>query len=206
MELLLIRHALPVRLAVGRPVPGGADPGLAARGFEQAERMAAFLAPEPINAVYVSPARRARQTAAPVAATVGCEPTLVEDLAEWDYGSEVYVPVEELRAAGDPRWLALERGEFYDRSVDQGTFRRRVLDAIDAIVADHPDGRVAIVTHSGVINAYAGHVLGQDKAFWLPLPRSPGYCSVSRIIVNGTAQRQIVSLNETGHVRDLLVP
>ena len=204
MQLILIRHALPVPVAAGRLASGPADPGLAARGIEQAERTAAFLSLEPIDAVYVSPARRARETGAPLEAAVGCAATVVAGLAEWDSGSDSYVPVEELRASGDPRWLALERGDFYDDRVDQGAFRRRVLEAIDGIAANHPDGQVAIVTHSGVINAYAGHLLRQHKAFWLALPHAPAYCSVSRVSVDGAAKPRIISLNETAHIRDLL--
>lgn len=206
MQLTLIRHALPARMAADQAAPLAADPGLAARGIEQAERTAVFLTPEPIDAIYVSPARRARETAAPLEAALGCAAIVIEDLAEWDWGGDVYLPVEELRAAGHPRWLALERGDFYDDNVDQKEFRRRVLAAIDPIVTGHPDGQAAIVTHSGVINAYAGHVLGQEKAFWLPLPHSPAYCSVSRILADGTENRRIISVNETGHLRDLLDP
>jgi broad specificity phosphatase PhoE len=204
MQLTLIRHALPDRTAAGELALHAADPGLAARGTEQAERVAAFLAPESIGAIYVSPARRARETAASLADVVGCAAMVVEDLAEWDWGGDTYVPVEELRAIGDPRWHALKRGDFYDDSVNQDAFRRRVVAAIDAIAGDHPDDQVAVVTHSGVINAYAGHVLGQDKAFWLPLPHSPAYCSLSRISADGNGQRRIISVNESGHVRDLL--
>jgi hypothetical protein len=43
-------------------------------------------------------------------------------------------------------------------------------------------------------------VLGQQRAIWL----APGYCSITRLAVARDGRRGVVSLNETGHVRDLL--
>src|SRR5262249_23634637 len=56
MELLLIRHALPVRREL---VEGPADPELSEAGLAQAERLADYLADETLHAIYVSPLRRA---------------------------------------------------------------------------------------------------------------------------------------------------
>ena len=56
MELVLVRHGLPVRREL---TEGIADPELAPDGVTQAERLAEYLASEDIAAVYVSPLRRA---------------------------------------------------------------------------------------------------------------------------------------------------
>ena len=69
MELLLIRHGLPLRVERADGAP--ADPPLAPEGRAQAERLAAWLAPERIDAVYASPMRRARETAEPLARARG---------------------------------------------------------------------------------------------------------------------------------------
>src|SRR6476661_554032 len=65
MELLLIRHALPVRIEGEEGT--AADPELDELGHVQAQALADYLAGEPIDALYVSPMRRAVQTAEPVA-------------------------------------------------------------------------------------------------------------------------------------------
>ena len=62
----MIRHGLPVRRETTDGSP--ADPELDTAGQEQAQRLARWLAPEGIDAVYVSPMRRALETAAPLAA------------------------------------------------------------------------------------------------------------------------------------------
>lgn len=53
----------------------GSDPGLSAQGQACAQRLAERLAGEQIRAIYVSPTRRARETAAPLAARLGVTPS-----------------------------------------------------------------------------------------------------------------------------------
>jgi broad specificity phosphatase PhoE len=199
MELVLVRHALPVRVDAtpdGRP----ADPGLAPRGREQAERLVDALRLDPVDALYRSPARRARETAAPLERALGRPAEVLDGLAEFDTADSSYVPVEELRAAGDPRWTALAAGDLYSAGVDPVAFRARVVAALEHVAARHPGGRAVLVSHAGAINAAAGAVLGQARTIWF----SPAYCSITRLAAARDGRRGIVSLNETGHVRDLL--
>ena len=199
MEIVLVRHALPVRVDA-TPDGSPADPRLADRGREQAARLPAALALDEVTALYTSPAARARETAAPLARALGMEPVVEPGLAEFDTGDSSYVPVEELRAAGDPRWEQLVRGELYSTGVDPAAFRARVVEAVEGIVARHPGGRAVLVSHAGALNAYAGHVLGQTRTMWF----GPAYCSLTRIGASRDGRRGMVSLNETAHVRDLL--
>lgn len=190
MELALIRHALPVRIDEGT-VDGPADPPLAPVGRTQAEALADWLAAEQVDAIWSSPMRRARETAAPVAERLGLEVHVDERLAEYDRHATSYVPIEELKAAGDPRWNELpERPE---------EFQAHVVAAIEDVVAAHPGQRVAVVCHGGVVNAYVAHVLGlAEPIFFLP-----GYTSISRVLAAGSGQRSIATLNETAHLRGL---
>lgn len=199
MEIVLVRHALPVRIDQthdGRP----ADPGLAPRGVEQAARVLRALAGDDVTALYTSPSARARETAAPLEQALGLTAEVEPGLAEFDTADSSYVPVEELKAAGDPRWKALMSGDLYSAGVDPVAFRARVVEAVERISLQHPGGRAVLFTHAGAINAYAGHVLGQAKTIWFP----PAYCSLSRIGAARDGRRGITSLNETAHVRDLL--
>jgi broad specificity phosphatase PhoE len=193
MELILVRHARPVR---HDPVEGRADPGLRADGRQQARRLARWLAAEPIGAIYTSPARRARETAQPLADLVGIEPAIEDGLSEFDREARSYVPIEEL-AATDDRWLALARGELYD-DVDPVAFRKRVVETVEDLIDRHPGEVVVAVCHGGVINAYVGDLLGIPTPLWF----APGYTGISRIAASRRGPRAIVSLNETGHLRD----
>ena len=199
MEIVLVRHALPVRIDATSD-GGPADPGLAPLGVEQAGRLLQALAGDEVDAVYTSPAARARETAAPLAAALGLEPVVEPGIAEFDSGDPSYVPVEELRAAGDPRWERLVRGDLYSTGVDPVAFRTRVVEAVERVVARHPGGRAVLFTHAGACNAYLGSLLGQTRTIWF----APAYCSLSRVGAARDGRRGVVSLNETGHVRDLL--
>lgn len=187
-----MRHALPVR---ARGAHGAAaDPGLAAAGHEQAERLAGWLSAERIDAVVSSPARRARETAAPLADALGLPVGPADELRAFDTGASEYVPVEEL-SADDPRWQALVRGEFYD-CADPEEFCGRVIDGAERLVAAHPGSRVAVFSHAGTINVYTGHVLGRARNMWF----APGYASITRIAAGRDGRRSLISLNEAGHL------
>jgi len=199
VELVLVRHALPVRIDAthdGSP----ADPGLAERGVAQAARVTAALEHDRVDAVYSSPALRALETAAPLAAALGLKVVVEPGIAEFDTHHASYVPVEELKENQDPRWLALKRGDLYDIGIDPVAFRARVVEAVERIAAAHPGGRAVLFTHSGATNAAAGSFLGQERPIWF----APAYCSINRLAVSRDGRRGVVSLNETGHVRDLL--
>jgi probable phosphoglycerate mutase len=174
---------------------GPADPALSDEGRAQAVRLAGWLGREPIDAVYVSPMRRAVETAAPLADALGVEPVVDDELAEFDRDAHFYIPLEELKAAGDERYLKMVRGE-YDGEVDPHTFREVVAVAIERIIEARPGPTVAVVCHGGVINAWASQVLGLPE----PLFFEPFYTSVNRFLASSRGHRSVVSLNDLGHL------
>jgi 2,3-bisphosphoglycerate-dependent phosphoglycerate mutase len=197
VELLLIRHAEPVRIPPGEGGGGPVDPELTARERDEAERLAAWLAADDIDAVISSPLRRARQTAEPVARAHGLELELGPDLIEYDANADHYIPAEELKAERDGRWRAMLEGRWEDfggEAPDQ--FRARIVPCLDAIIARFPGGRVAVVCHGGVINVYVGTLLGLDRHLWF----EPGYTSITRVAAARSGPRSLVTLNETAHL------
>jgi len=200
MELLLIRHALPIRREV---TEGAADPPLSDDGLRQAELLAEYLASEKIDAIYASPLMRAQQTAQPLSIRIGLE--IIDDpgIAEFDQHSSEYIPVEELKASGDPRLTEFLLGEG-DEFDDRDEFRDRVMNSIERIISDHGGDRVAVVCHGGVINLYAGDVLGlnvEGPGFFYP-----NYTSITRVAASRSGVRSIVTLNETSHLRNTGLP
>jgi probable phosphoglycerate mutase len=192
VELILVRHGLPVRID---DAGGPADPELSDEGRAQAVRLAAWLRRDAIDAVYVSPMRRAIQTAEPLADALGVDPVVDDELAEFDRETHFYVPIEELKAAGDERYMKIMRGEL-DGEVDPQTFREVVAVAVERIIEAHPGNTVTIVCHGGVINAWASHVLGLPD----PLFFEPFYTSVNRFLASSRGHRSVVSLNDLGHL------
>jgi broad specificity phosphatase PhoE len=195
VEIVLVRHGLPLRVELET---GIADPELAAEGHEQAEKMAAYLGVEDIEAIYVSPLRRAIETARPLCKLLGLEAVVSEGVAEFDRNSREYVPVEELRATNDPRWEKLLRGEWDGVDEDPSLFKSRVVETVDDMIAKHPGGRVVVVCHGGVINQYLAHVLGIETHIGFFYPK---YTSIHRVMAARSGQRSIVSINEASHLR-----
>jgi probable phosphoglycerate mutase len=195
VELLLIRHALPLRVETRDGTP--ADPPLSPAGVRQAERLAAWLAAERVDAVYASPLRRARETAAPVAGAHGLAVAIEPGVAEFDPHSASYVPLEEIKAESRELWLELVSGGL-TAGVDVALFRRTVAAALEGIVAAHAGERVAVVCHGGVVNAWAAHVLDLEPTLFF----QPAYTSVSRFLAAGSGERSLLSLNETAHLRE----
>lgn len=201
MELLLIRHGLPIRRELAE---GAADPPLSEDGQSQAQHLGQYLSSEDLDAVYTSPMRRAAETAAPVVAGRDLEVVHEPDVAEFDRDSSEYVPVEELKASNDPRWQAMIDGTWDGLSEPHDVFAERVIGAIERIIGAHRSQKVAITCHGGVINAYVSHLLGIDpgqRGFFYP-----NYTSIHRVAAASSGERMIVSLNETTHLRNTGLP
>lgn len=194
MELILIRHAEPVKIV---DADGPADPPLAPRGIAQAEKLASYLAEEPIGAVWSSPMQRARETAAPLAAALGVEVVVDTELAEWDREATSYIPIEELKAAKDERWVAMIEGNFEGDGIDPVAFQEGVVRAMEHVITGNPGGSVAVVCHGGVINTYLASILGIDRPLWF----EPRYTSIHRVLASRRGDRTLQALNETAHLR-----
>lgn len=198
VELILVRHGLPVRK---ENTDGPADPELSIDGHAQASLFAAYMMSESVDAIYSSPLRRAVQTAEPLSAAIGIDPILVPGIAEWDQHSNEYIPVEELKAANDPRWLEMAKGGFSSDEIPED-FHNRVLESIEDIINKHKGDTVVVTCHGGVINDYLSHILGiANSQFFYP-----NYTSIHRIAASSSGHRSILSINETSHLRGSGLP
>jgi len=198
MELIIIRHGRPERIdnADGEV----ADPGLTEIGHGQAAAMGDWMQAEHLDAIYVSPMARARQTSAPLESVFDMEATVVPGVREFDDGESAYIPFEEMKADRE-LWKAY-LAESHDKTRDE--FRAEVLDSLAEITASNRGKKVAVVCHGGVINAYASDVLGLGGAMFF----NPHYSSINRFMVASSGERSVVSLNDCGHLRatpDLLL-
>jgi broad specificity phosphatase PhoE len=195
VQIIWVRHAEPERVEGGNGVP--ANPPLTARGREQAERVAAWLALEPVDAVVSSPQLRARETALPVAVAHGLTVDVLDGLVEYDVQADHYIPMEELRAAKDERWLAMIEGRWGAFGGEEpDDFTARVHATVDQIVGAHPGKTVVAVCHGGVINVALAGVLGLGTPLWF----DPHYTSVSRMFAARSGPRSLQTLNEDAHL------
>ncbi|MEZ5379419.1 MAG: histidine phosphatase family protein [Acidimicrobiales bacterium] len=190
MELILIRHARPERV---EGAAGGADPGLTKAGVHQAEAMAEWMSIEVLDALYVSPMARARETSRPLESVLGMDATVVPEVREFDAEDPSYIPLEDLRADKE-QWKSYVASEGVS---DRSEFFDAVNRSLTEIVARHRGERVVVVCHGGVINAYASSVLGLPPRLFF----NPDYTSINRFMIASSGDRSVRSLNDIGHLR-----
>ncbi|MEP7105109.1 MAG: histidine phosphatase family protein [Chloroflexota bacterium] len=174
-EILLIRHADAYDgLDPATDPASDGDPGLSAAGREQARRLAERLGRFPVDAVFASPLRRARETAEAIGLPVTLDDRLVEVAADTTGG---YVELQEVPAETI----------------------RRMRAAIEQAVARHPGGRVAIVGHGVAILHYLCDVLRIEPGRLRVLPY---YTSINVVRIKDD-RRMAGSIADVAHLEGL---
>jgi probable phosphoglycerate mutase len=166
-DVFLVRHGETEWSRSGRHT-GWTDVPLTERGREEARRLAPLIRSQRIGAAFVSPLRRARETAE----LIGIQDARVDaDLREWDYGGYEGITTAEIQRTR-PGWFLFDDGvapgppDHPGETPEQvGTRADRMLAKVDAAFAD-AEGCVVLVAH--------GHFLRVLTARWLGLPPSGG--------------------------------
>lgn len=200
-EILLVRHGESAPARPDEPFPlvdGHGDPPLAPEGRRQAALLADRLAGERVDALYVTPLRRTHETAAPLAARLGLEPRVEPDLREVFLGEWEGGRYRQRIAEGDPlalRAFAEEEWGVIPGAETSAQLRDRVVPALARIAGRHPDQRVVVVAHGGVIGALLAAATGARP--WAFVGADNG--SISQVVIMG--ERWIVRrYNDTGHL------
>jgi probable phosphoglycerate mutase len=199
--VLVIRHGESAPAREDAPhdlIDGHSDPPLDPVGEAQALRLADRLAGEPIAAIYVTTLQRTAQTAAPLAARLGLTPVTVADLREVHLGDWEGAAFRKHTSEGHPlavqmfteqRWDAIPGGE------PTAEFSERVRRGLSAIAAAHPNQKVAVVVHGGVIGMMMSVATGASTFGFVGADNA----SISQIVV--AEDRWIVRrFNDTTHL------
>ncbi|WP_158891267.1 histidine phosphatase family protein [Amycolatopsis anabasis] len=201
-EIFLVRHGESAPARVSAPFPlveGQADPELAPEGREHADRVGKRLAGERIDALYVTTLRRTVQTAAPLAEALGLtphvEPGLREvHLGDWEGGGLFRKNVAENHPIAQRMWRE-QRWDAIPGAESAESFATRLREAIGRIAAAHPDQRVAVFTHGGVIGELLAQASGSRPFAFLGADNG----SISHLVVTGD-EWLIRRFNDTAHL------
>jgi len=203
-ELVLVRHGESEPLVEGNPFPlvgGHGDPALAPEGRAQAELVGERLSTEPIAAIYVTTLRRTHETAAPLAARLGLTPMVEPDLREVHLGDWEGELFRQKVADGDPivvQMFTEQRWDLIPGSESGESFSARVTAGITRIAVAHPDQRVAVVVHGGVIGEVLKQATGSRPWAFVGADNA----SISRLVV--TPDRWVLrGFNDTVHLGEL---
>ena len=207
-RVVVARHGQSMMVEQGEPVYSHHPIGLTAEGRAQADRLAAVLAPVPLDAVYTSDLNRARETAEPVAAAQGLEPIVVPELREISLGELEGQTLAAVRVEHEPfiPWLEVAfNGRFPSREFHHPAdlvfpggesvvavwerVRRPFLD----IAGRHPGGTIAVIAHGWVLQPLLCHVIGAPTRnyFRFQLP----YAAPTLIEVGREGQGTLAVLN-----------
>ena len=215
MEIIFIRHGEPDWTPGDRAVN---DPGLTDRGREQALRVAERYRGVDVDHLWVSPARRAQETAAPLIDALQMEAVTHDWLVEAatpDWEGQPSAIIRELLISGRTRsvaqwWDGLPDGE------SLAEFVVRVSDGLDATLETlgaergeqatelglwrslPKEGRVLAVCHAGTTGAAVSHLLGVGQVPWAWERLSVRHATATRLTTVPIAQGAIFSLRSLG--------
>jgi len=156
---------------------GHSDPRINIVGQQQVLDLIATLGDSPFDAIYCSDLQRTVDTAEALSSAYGVSLILTPALREIHFGEWEGLRWEEIERR-DPAYAALWSAEFPKLPAPQGeryeTFTRRVLDAVDRLLREADGGRIAVVTHAGVMRVVLTMLLGcSDVEAW---ERTRSYC------------------------------
>ncbi|MCU1369438.1 MAG: Alpha-ribazole-5-phosphate phosphatase [Ilumatobacteraceae bacterium] len=233
MELILVRHGQPAWTTPDGK--GRNDPGLTALGHDQAKRAAARLADTEdlpgrgdVDRLFVSPAVRAQETAAPIALALD----LPVETHEWLWELRNPEPWEGAPIGEIERAFAelnvRSREEWWEGHRDGETlrdFHQRVTTGVRSLLADlgitpaaepglwdvdgaAADGsvdRIVAVAHGGTNSTIIAHLLGAAPEPWEWDRFSMGHASVALLVLTPMAGHHIWSLRSLGDAAHLAV-
>ena len=163
--IIFLRHGQAVnntkRLLAGR-TPGVQ---LTENGIKQAERIAQFVKPFNISAIYSSPIERAEKTAAIVAKHNSLEYKVDDRLIELDMGKFTGMPYEKVFEEHGNVFLKFYDGELEIAHNGVETFvqvKNRVLSMIDHVKKEHDSENVLLVTHMDPIKAMISTIMNAN--------------------------------------------
>jgi probable phosphoglycerate mutase len=223
MELVLVRHAQPDWEPGGRAVD---QPTLTDLGREQARRTALFLAQECFDELYVSPLRRALETAEPIAEALGLEPQVASWLREFELPSLEGRTEEEVHQFFDAArvrhlekwWDGFPGGESFRH------FYQRTSAGIEGLLVDSyrvgvrceggqrlwqipdPAPRILVVGHEGTCSVILSHLLGIEPVPWAWLRFSITCSGIARLQTTDVADGAVWvlrSFNQVQHLQGL---
>lgn len=200
LEVYLIRHGESVGNEENR-WQGTADYPLSARGICQAAAAGRCLAGRAIDRLYTSQLGRARQTAEVIGAAIGRDPIVDARWQEYDIGVLAGLRPDEIREAYPGVYEAMMRpgAHYVPMPGEEGAwpFRHRVTAVWQDLIAAHPAGRVAVVTHRAVMMSLICHLVGLP-----PERRGPfRFYNGSISLIQWDGQRATIRcLNDTCHL------
>jgi probable phosphoglycerate mutase len=199
-RILLVRHGATVLSAEDR-FAGSTDVELSDEGRRQARGLAQRLATQAVNAVYASPMKRTRETAAIASPPAKLEARIEDGLREIDHGRWEGLTRKEVEARfaeeydsweEDPFTFAPEGGESGLSVI------ARALPVLRSIVVRHPGETVLVVSHKATIRLVLSSLLGiEPRGYRDRLDQAPACLNI--VDFKDPVRARLMLYNDTSH-------
>lgn len=206
----LVRHGQSVSNAEGR-VQGRADVPLSSLGERQAATLARWSRHVAAAAeeIWSSPLRRARATAAPIAAALGLELRVCAELAELDAGifqGHLWADLEGRFPGEVARWRSGDADYAIPGGESRAALAARGRAALELLASRDVRGMI-VVAHGGLLTAALGGLLGRRHpllatAAQRPFTHLPALDNAS-VSVLAWPGPDLLSFNDTAHLGTL---
>jgi len=182
--LYLIRHA-EVAVRYQGVFGGTIDMDISPRGQEQAAALSRYLKHKTFDAIYASPMKRVQQTLFPCLSNGAPKPVIHPHLHEVHFGDWTgltFAEVQERFGARASSWLDQLAAGTIPNAENAAAYRARIEPNLNEILQRHPNQRIAIFCHGGVIRQMLAILLD------LPLPKTAGfeidYTSITEVAIH----------------------
>ncbi len=191
-EIFLIRHGHAVRINGNYVIAP-----LTEIGLKQAKTTGEFLKNK-LNAIYTSPIKRTMETTGEICASLGLSPKVRDG-------------VQEIRRLELPLLILFEFFTFLKPVKDyikshSGKFvwwpiEGRAVAVLLEIVREHPNERIGVVTHSGIISSILAWLEPSKRRKWWRY--TVENCSITRIVFDENGAK-ILAIDEVGHLKEAI--
>ena len=201
MKLILIRHG-ETEWNKQRRIQGcRSDTRLSPKGLEQADRLAAVLRKERMDAIYSSPMKRASETAQVIAEACKMQVHVFNELREIDAGELDGLFERELTGPYETAWKEFRNGNAsapLPGGESLQDVRKRTSWAVDRMLEKHIDGTVVVVAHLLANLAMVCQALGINLGQIARFKQAPASITILELTTQGNS---LFLFNDTCHLQ-----
>lgn len=199
-RLYLIRHGETEWNKGGR-YQGWTDIELSEEGRRQADLLGKRFEYLQLDAIYVSPLKRAIATAEAVAKVKGLDLIVDEAFKEINFGEWEGFTVPELTEMHGEPYINFFKDPFNHSMPGEGSFQNvaeRVMEGYGRLIEKHRGERIAIVSHGGLLRVFLVALLELDTAMYRSMWLTN--TSISTVDIMPDDSKVLMTLNDKAHL------
>lgn len=201
-KIYFVRHGETV-WNTERRYQGWTDIELSDVGIKQAELLGERFKNINIDKIYVSPLKRAIQTAEPISKVTGITPIITENFKEINFGEWEGGTVSELTEKYGETFTKFFENPPAHPFPGDGSFKnveKRIIKGLEKIFNEDKEKNVVIVSHGGLLKIMCLYLMELSGDFYRKIWIDNA--SISLIEVNDKGKKLLRTLNDRAHLEN----